>query len=264
MRYLSVRQIAGVCLLAAALAVPSALQGSDTIHSGWDLLFTEPGTTFAGVGWQGVGLGNFDFGGSTGVQWVGGVDTIVHRTTDAHGPSDTVPLTLAALQLETVDPISFGGGPFGDYFLTLQSVRGGTASGGTMNITFGPEGEPHGTFNSTLDVFFDIRFGSLSGPIVFSSDVLLTAADVPWGHTAPIDALLIAGVDYLLDGVDTYQDFFPGGLTLEGGAQPFAHINNDDPLKPHHVVITPEPTTSMLAILAIGLSGLNQYRRKIS
>lgn len=116
---------------------------TNTVNPGWDLLQTVSGTTFQGVPFFGVPLGSYDFDGTIGVQDVGNTDTIIQRLTAGTVPSPTISIQMNALQLETAAPTSLFGGPLGLYFITLQSVRGGSASAGNMTIDFGA-----GTFNS--------------------------------------------------------------------------------------------------------------------
>src|ERR1035441_7732071 len=178
MRNQSINHLSVLSVLLTALACTPLTQASLTVHSGWDLLQTYPDSSFAGSFWQGIPLGTFNFGGAIGVQGVGNTDTIIPRLADATAPSQTIPVNMAALQLETLAPTSIGGGPVGNYFVTLQSVRGGPLSSGNLTINFGPEGDPHGTWTSSLDVFFDLRFGALNGPIVMSGDDVISATDV--------------------------------------------------------------------------------------
>jgi hypothetical protein len=71
----------------------------------------------------------------------------------------------------------------------------------------------------------------------------------PWAHDA-IDNVavpLIAGVDYLLNGIDTTEDFWARGLVI-----------HDDGQGTIHTVVTPEPATLIL----LGLGGLALLKRK--
>ena len=145
----------------AILASPSESQASIIVNPGFDLLHTEPGTTFGGVSFVGVPLGTFDFGG--GSVATGNTDTIVRRLAAAHAPTEAIPIELVALHLMSATPVDFGLG-LDLYYATLQSERGGPASAGRMTINFGPEGSPHGSFDSFFDVFFDIRKGASTGP----------------------------------------------------------------------------------------------------
>jgi hypothetical protein len=139
-------------------------------------------------------------------------------------------------------------------FITLQSDRGGPASLGLMTINFGPEGTPHGTFDSTLAVFFDVRVGSLDGEIVFSGNKTISAFGVPWSHFPPPGAVLIPGVNFMLNGQNQLNDFFPLDMVM--------HTNPDGSM---HTVTTgtiPEPTT--FSLLAVGIAGFagRVYRRR--
>jgi hypothetical protein len=230
------------------LAAPAAGIASGIVNPGFDLLHTEPGTSVGGVPFTGVPLGSFDFGG--GAVPTGNADTIVERlaAATAPGPPPAVPIELVALQLMSVVPVDFGLG-VGFYFVTLQSARGGPASTGTMGITFGPEGVPHGTFDSFFDVFFDIRLGSLDGPIALSNNAPLTSVGAPWAHFPPSGAVEIPGVNTLLNGLDRESDFFPVGTFTEQHPGPPSTI---------HVVSTatdgrqvPEPSAAAALVLAL-------------
>ena len=212
-----------------------------------------------GVPFQGVSLGTYDFGG--GAQNVGNADTIVERLSAAAVPgpgfSDTIPIELVALHLQSAVPADFGFG-VGTHFITLQSERGGPASAGQMTINFGPEGNPHGTFDSFFDVFFDIRFGDLSGPIVGSQLLRLTSAGTPWSHDAPPGAVLIDGVNHNLNGSDNLEDFWPVGSITEQHA---AGLHVVAPAT--SVTSVPEAgTTLSLLLIALGFCGLGLLRQE--
>jgi hypothetical protein len=178
---------------------------------GYDLFETTDGTNLNGIPLQGVPLGSYNFGGSIGVQSVGNADTIVQRLQTATAPSvpgtaPTINLQMLALQMETVTPVDLGAG-LNNYFVTLQSVRGGPATTGMMDITFA--NSAGGTFNSFFDVFYDIRVGALNGPIVNSSDLTLTGTANTWSRTPPPSAVTINGVNIDLNGVNSNSDFWP-------------------------------------------------------
>jgi len=184
---------------------------ADSVAPGYDLLSTQPGTVFFGTPFDGVPLGTYNFGGSIGVQNVGPVDTIIERFPGVSSPGGSVGLAIAALQLETAIPTSLDGGPVGFYFLTLQSAQGGPLSLGLESIGFGPN-----TFSSSLDVNYDLRFGSLTGPIVSSGSYVATSSGT-WTHSPAGVTTLIPGVNYMLDGADTSEDFhFGGSVGLTG------------------------------------------------
>lgn len=189
--------------------------GSDTVHTGWDLWTTEPTTTFDLANFIGVPLVSYDFGGTLGIRSTGSADTIIQRLDEANGASESIPIEMVALQLMSATPIDLGLG-LDFYYITLQSVRGGPSSSGRMTINFDAEGNPHGTFDSFFDVFFDIRLGALDGPIVASDTLLLSQNGALWSHEAPPGALLINGVNHELGGPgDTSEDFWPVGTIRE-------------------------------------------------
>jgi len=177
-----------------------------------------------GEAFQGVPLGDYNFGGTIGVQNVGDTDTIIQRLATATGPTAaTINTKMVALQLESTAPINLFGAGVGMYFITLQSVRGGTASTGTMTINFGSGNQ---TFTSSLDVFFDIRKGSLTGQIVDSSDMMLSSSGNAWNNVAPPGSVLINGVNNNLNGADTSNDFWPAVITQQNPI-PFQQIAAD-------------------------------------
>jgi len=263
MRNRSIAQTAmwGVVVAVAALAFPSLGRASFVVNPGWDLFQTlSPGTTFGGVQFQGVPLNTFNFGGVIGNQNVDGTDTIIQRQAAAVAPGGVpgtappIPIQMLALQLMSTTPTAVFG-PLDTYFITLQSVRtvaeggAGPNSLGTMTITFGPEAPIHGTFTSSLDVFFDIRKGALNGPMTFSSDLVLQSSGTSWSHLPPSGAVQINGVNKMLNGTDTSRDFWP--------VPPFVESH---PTGAQHTVVetgaVPEPSSLVLsALVALGIGG---------
>jgi PEP-CTERM motif len=255
----------GVFGLAAILLMPTEGRAGFDVAPGYDLFQTVPTTYFPPLGaLTGVPLGTYNFGGSVGLQNTGTADTIIQRTTAATGSVSTPgtsPLVVDALQLETASPTSFNGGPIGNYFVTLQSVRGGTASTGSITISFNAGGLS-GTFSSSIDVFFDVRYGSLTGSIVYSGDDVLTSTNVPWSDVAPAGALAITGVNQYLSGVngDTSEDFWP--------ATPFSEVSGSttDPNTIYHsvtyAVVVPEPASVLMLGMGTISLGLYGWRRR--
>lgn len=237
-----------VVALAAGVS-PSESRADLIVARGWDLFQTEPGTMFNGVPFTGVGLGSFDFGAPVGVQNLGDlVDTIVQRKADATVGSPTIPIELVALQLVSTMPVDFGAG-LGLHFITLQSVRGGPASAGQMTINgLATEGDPHGTFSSFFDVFFDLRIGALNGPIIFSGQDTINSSNVPWRHQPNLGDLLIPGVNFRLGDGSGNQDFFPIGVFTEQGALA------------RHIVQTANPEPSSIVLAGIGATALCGFR----
>ena len=247
-----IRAAFAAAFLFAGLALPSVSRAVPIVDSGYDLLTTQSGTTFAGAPFEGVPLGTFNFGGTIGVQNVGNTDTIIQRLAPATGPSSqTIPIAMLALQLVSVNPINLGAG-VGFYYITLQSARGGPASTGQMTINFAPQ-----TFTSFFDVFFDVRLGSLNGPIVESTDLVLSNSGTAWSNMAPSGSLLINGVNNDLNGTDTSNDFWPGTITEAhpSGAQ---HVAGSTTVS----TTVPDGGTT-LAMLGLALGGLAAVRRKL-
>jgi hypothetical protein len=252
----------------AVLLIPIESR-ADTVLAGYDLLQTvTPGTSFNGVDFEGVPLGSYDFGGMIGVKAVGNTDTIVHRLSDATaapGGNAMIPIELLALQLVSVMPTDFGLG-VGFYYITLQSARGGPASTGNMTINFAdptpggppPEQPVGGTFTSFFDVFFDVRLGSLDGPIALSANLVISNDGTPWSHYPDPQAVTVDGVNSNLNGRNHQNDFFPIQAIVE-----------THPSGAMHTVIStmvPEPSTLVLGgmalMLAIGRA--NMFRRRVS
>ncbi|MBI2526216.1 MAG: hypothetical protein HYV93_09565 [Candidatus Rokubacteria bacterium] len=229
---------------------PPAFAGP-TVDPGWDLFTTTPVTTFGGVPFVGAPLGSFDFG--SGPMPTGTTDTIVERLDQATVGSATIPTELVALHLMSAVPVDFGLG-LDVYFITLQGERGGPASVGRMTISgLAAEGNPHGTFDSFFDVFFDVRKGATSGPIALSDTLRLTSTGTPWDHEPPPGALEITGVNTFLNGTDREADFWPIGAVQE--QHPSGAI--------HTVVLTPRlpvPGPGGLVLLGLGLLAVAGYR----
>ncbi len=243
-------KLSGVVLAVLVFSISNSLAVAPKVLAGYDLLQTQSGTTIDGLQLQGVPIGSYNFGGSLGVQNVGNTDTIIQRLADAVAPglpgtAPAINIQMTDFQLVTSIPVNLGAG-LGFYYLTLQSARGGPLSTGQMTIGFAAS--TNGTFSSTLDVFFDIRFGALNGPIVNSSDVVMGTTGIPWERTLddPSD-LAINGVNQKLDGIGTTGDFWPqGNFTATAPAGQGQVLHNTE--------VVPEPGT--LALATFGLMGL--------
>lgn len=235
------------------LAFVPKVMSDPIVNAGWDLFVTDPATTsFMGVNWQGVPYTDFDFGGSIGVQNVGAADTIIYRENNVvNGINNSTAIDMVGWQLRTVNQVNLGAGS-GYYYLTLQS---GQSSGGTMSdITFAGNDSLHGgTFDSSLDVFFDLRFGALDATPITSGDCILNSSGNMWGNTAPLGVpayALLPDVNFMLNGTDTTEDFWTQNEVV--------HANPDNSIV-HSVDSVPEP--SPLGLAAIGLAGLAFFRR---
>jgi hypothetical protein len=251
-----------LCMLLAAPSVSQAIPDHN-VAPGYDLFVTDDSSTdLLGIPLEGVPIGLFDFGGTTGVKNTDDVDTIIQRTDDASvagdGLTDTIDIELVALQL--VSTVQFdldgaGPAPFGYYYITLQS---GQSSTGTMDIAF--DNKDGGTFDSDFTVYYDLRFGGLDGTIFDSNSFAMTSSDNSWSRIAPdIGAVVIDNVNYDLKGDGTTDwDFWPGSDPLDPGGIPDAVSHDDATGVGHHVVRTPEPAT----IALLGLGYLLLRRRK--
>jgi hypothetical protein len=196
-------------LVVAASLIGTAQAG--VVLLGSDYLETLPGTTFGGAPFAGVPIGP------------GNTDTIVQRLNDANlpslGSSTTIPTQMVELRLVTTVPVNFGLG-VGFYYMTLQSVRGGPSTVGSMTITWNSADDhapntPEGTFNSFFDVFFDIRFGALNGPIALSDDLILSQSGSFWDADPPAGKVIVNGpvgnqnANLHTGKTSSQMDFFP-------------------------------------------------------
>jgi hypothetical protein len=254
-RSLRMVALSGAFGLAVTLLTPAEGRAAFNIAAGYDLFQTVSSeTTFSGLGnLQGVPLGSYNFGGSVGTQNTGYTDTIIQRnqavTGTGAGSMGTTTLTMDALQLETVAPTNFMGLGVNNYFVTLQSVHGGPASTGSLTATFNADGVS-GTFSSSIDVFFDVRVGSLTGSIVYSGDQVLTS-DPNWSTTSVTGAILINGVNNDLNGQNNNGDFW---------SPPFdeaALLASHGVSSVTATVLTPEPAS--VVMLGMGVIGVGAY-----
>lgn len=254
----------------ALLAGQRCSNASVTILEGYDLLHTTSASLFIGgsfVEFEGVPLMTFDFGGSIGVQSVGGVDTIVHRTATgvgAYSGSVDIPIEFVALQLVSVAPVAALGGQV--VFLTLDLSA---PSVGSTHLTFGatePESIPtvglpyyttagngHGTIDNTFTINFELRAADASGPLLGSgSKSFGTPSPAEWSHFPMAGhGPLIEGVNYLLNGSDQGNDLWLNSTVLLHDAGDGTHgVSNPEP--EHYAVIG-----------ALGLVGFAVYRRRI-
>lgn len=130
---------------------------------------------------------------------LGDTDTVVRRLNPAALPfagcTDTVPIEIVALSLQSVNPITVTGSPssgftdsFFDVFVAIDPLR---LSGGNMDITR----TNSGSFDSFFDIWTEITFQEVGnpsntfvlnwgdlfgGPISLAQDGL-----VPWGYFPP-------------------------------------------------------------------------------
>ncbi|HUR64321.1 MAG TPA: hypothetical protein VM241_07560 [Candidatus Thermoplasmatota archaeon] len=227
-------------------ALPPVAASTCAVGDGFDLFETSPTKTVLGdrgvlelQHFHGIPIGSYDFGDRGGVQDTGSTDTIVHHTVATSGQPVSA-VRLLKLQLQGVENPNL--------FVTLQSDRGvnlldppvGPPSLGTLALSF--NAGCTGTFDSLINVNFDVRLGALDGQIVASGDLVLTTQEMPWDHGAglalgpsagmkcmthseagdPLSQLILAahgicgpsvalaGVNKFIGGVDGAYDFFPG------------------------------------------------------
>lgn len=257
-----------LCCSAAVFHGQAAL----IIDQGYDLFGSNAFLDLDGLGtdplqaYKGVPIGTFDFG-LAGVHSTGPADTIVHRTADLNvpGTSGSIPVEIVGLQLMSTaayDPDGAGPLPTDTYFATLQRDRSpaevgifgpGNLSTGAMNVVETTPGVG-GTFDSNFDVWFDLRVGGFNGPILAPAPFAkhFTGTGGEWSHTQVPGALMpaIAGVDYLLNGVDTQADFWV--------TAPLVHDAGDG--TQHHIDPIPEPGTALFGMVGIGAVAMRRRR----
>src|SRR5207248_2948241 len=99
--------------------------------------------------------------------------------------SQGIQVEMVALQLESSTPTNFGSFGLDNYFITLQSARGGPSSAGTRTINFDGTGNA-GTYGDAITLYIDYRKGALNGPIVGSDIRSFVGSGFVWGRTPPV------------------------------------------------------------------------------
>jgi hypothetical protein len=234
--------VSGLCLPTPSRAV--YIDPGDDLYND---AFVGDGSQFFNVPteFEGVPLNTFDFGSPIGPQNVGNTDTIIQRLGNGpwNLPLNDGPIQLDALQLKSVAPAP---GTDEYWYLNLDSSNPST---GTMTIN------ANGTFSSTLNVYFDVWTGAIGNGTPVTGEVTLNASG-NWSHNAPpANPLIIPGVNYLLNGVDTSADFWPVGPVI------YSDSSGDQlTLEP---TPAPEPSTlALLGIAAVSLLAIGSWRQR--
>lgn len=200
---------------------------------------------------QGCGPYEFDFEDGNGCTYTDHTDTIVHRLQEATDVSGMIDIQMVALSLISTTPYDFFGIEELIGARILQDLSTGTYiyggdNGSTMEILFEPDGQS-GTWSATLDLTIEVY--GLSSGLSFDVDKLFSTSGVPWTRTSI--GLNLEGINFLLNGQDTSEDFF-SGLAVHDDGSGTVHI----------VVPAPIPVPAGLALMATALGGLGLLRRK--
>lgn len=234
------------------------------VAPGYDLWTTDPATTqfflspvLGFVPFEGVPIGDFDFGGALGVHDVGTTDTIIRRldtaSVAAAGETATIDIEMVALQLRSVNPIDLGAGSAFHYI----TLRGNQPQAGVMDVKFNDaEGGTYDLLFGGLEA--DVRIGAIDGPILaVSTSDLFPFELIPWLREPAQASLQIDGVNTNLNGAMT-TDL---DMWAASGGTIFASVSQTAPPGQLGLVATvPEPSSVVLA--AIGLLSLLGFGRR--
>ncbi len=176
------------CLAASSLLLLlcSPLACADDVALGSDYFQTGAGTQFD----FGPGIGVVNFQGLPNTAH-GNTDTIIQRQADATIGGPPIPIQITDLSLQSTAPVNIGGSFF-DVFVTLDPAHLSNDTG-TLTVMGSAAG---GTFDDTLDVFFDAHFAPIGGGSatdVFGS-IALSQTGASWSPTDP-GTVLVPGLD---------------------------------------------------------------------
>jgi hypothetical protein len=202
----------GLMSVFAMLSFSFALHGG-TILPGWILFTTDiTNTEFQGIGWKGVGYSTFTFG-SFGEQSVGSANFIIQNIDTITAVGASSPIQLVGAQIQTTASVPEGtfyeGSPSGYYYITLDTTNSST---GTVTIDSFPNNTSSGMFHAAITMNWDLRYGGLTGSVIFADTLGLVVTNVLWGTNAPSGALELSRINYLLNGSNTLEDFWPSTI----------------------------------------------------
>ena len=172
------------CAIAAGCLLPMSALADWTLEAGYDTFRTVPGGAVHGAGvnadtkFSGVPIAPSD-GMWNGVFIGKDTDTVVERlddivdTTETVGATGSSDLIIRKLQLSSDTLWDFGDtyAPAERYdtaYLMLDSNA--TQTTGSFNAVFGAGGTS-GTYTASLDPKWELRKGSLTGPIISTGDI---------------------------------------------------------------------------------------------
>ena len=262
-----------VCAIATTFQSSNA-HGAIIVSAGYDLLYSS-GTNVLGVDFvgttipnpPGTGLGSFDFG--SGLVNIGQTNIIVQRMSAvslADLPtlaSQSISLKVAAFSFQSANALDFSasGGTTNEFIRTVfVSDNGSTMK--IYNNPFDPVPNPDvfGRYDSTLSFRFKLQ-GVTSGALSNLITRTVSQTGALWTHDAVSnpDPVLIAGVNWRLNGSDTSTDF-------HSGLAQYANVANTLKLDAIDInaAAVPEPGSMVLCGLGLGFVAAAKYRRRNS